>query len=136
LLEIQVRQIPVHICHQIYAKGAVMSDDFISEQSFMDDYRPINLSGDGDMIVQTYAEAELAVQDLALSNRHIWAIVESGDDGSLYASPGYHLVNTIGFVVTENAWQSEVQDAVWHDASEDLDFDEDEDESVSYGPGM
>lgn len=96
-------------------------DDFISEDSFMDDYRPITLGKDGDQIVQSYGQAQLAVQERELSEQHIWAIVESGDDGSLYASPGYHAVNTIGFVVTEKPWQSEVVDAIWYNASEDLD---------------
>lgn len=109
-----------------------MVNDFISEDAFMDDYRPITLGADGDQVVQSYGQAQLTVQDMALSDQHIWAIVENGEDGSLFASPGYHAVNTIGFVVTEKPWESEMVDALWHDASEDLD----EDEMPSFGLGM
>lgn len=45
--------------------------------------------------------------------KHIWTIVE-GDDGDLYAIPGYHIVNHVGYIVTVKPWPHENVEAVWH----------------------
>lgn len=44
----------------------------------------------------------------------VWTIVE-GDDGNLYAAPGYRVVNRLGYVVTERPWPSADVIAVWCD---------------------
>lgn len=98
-----------------------MSDDFISEDSFMDDYRPIQNTTEGDYIIPSWDDAKAALKASGLPESHFWTIVEGGDDGSLYASPGFHHVNAIGYLLTEMPAQSDVVDAIWHDASEDLD---------------
>jgi hypothetical protein len=46
--------------------------------------------------------------------RTVWTIVE-GDSGRLYASAGFHLVNKLHYVVTEEEWteQDETTDYRW-----------------------
>ncbi len=46
---------------------------------------------------------------------HVWTVVESGedDDGSWYAIPGFHIVNKLGYVITEKRWDDESQDAIY-----------------------
>ena len=57
---------------------------------------------------------------------NVWTVVETGDedDGSWYAAPGYHVVNKIGYVLTEKPWDNDTPDAIYflddmdHDLSE------------------
>ena len=46
---------------------------------------------------------------------HVWTVVESGDDddGSWYAIPGFHIVNKLGYVITEKRWDDESQNAIY-----------------------
>lgn len=44
---------------------------------------------------------------------HVWTVVE-GDDGGLYASPGFHIVNKIGYLLTKKPWKSASRDATWY----------------------
>jgi hypothetical protein len=45
---------------------------------------------------------------------HVWTVV-TGDNGEdEYASPGYHIVNKVGYVVTEVPWPDDTTDAVWY----------------------
>ncbi len=45
----------------------------------------------------------------------VWTVVESGDDadGNWYASPGYHVVNKLGYVLTSKPWDDITQDAIY-----------------------
>lgn len=98
-----------------------VNDDFISEDSFMDDYRPIQYGKDGDYVYPLVQDAKADLEKRGLSEAHFWTVIEGDDDGSLYASPGLHVVNAIGYILTEEPARSDVVDAVWYDASEDLD---------------
>ncbi len=46
---------------------------------------------------------------------HVWTVVESGDDedGSWYAAPGFHVVNRLGYVLTERPWVDATLDAIY-----------------------
>lgn len=52
----------------------------------------------------------------------LWTVVD-GDDGGLYALSGWHYVNRVGYVLTEEDWE-EPTEAVWSAPSEDDDEDE------------
>lgn len=45
----------------------------------------------------------------------VWTILESGNDVDecLYASPGLHFVNRLGYVMTRRAWANGQADAVF-----------------------
>lgn len=46
-------------------------------------------------------------------SRCLWTIVESDDGGDLYAVPGVHYVNRIGYIVTEETWTEAIVCAEW-----------------------
>ena len=54
-------------------------------------------------------------------SKYLWTIVDA--DGSLYAVSGWHFVNRLGYILTEEAWEEETE-AVWCELD-----DEDEDEA-------
>lgn len=78
----------------------------ISEQEFTDVWCPI-LKPSGDLL---WFED---VRDKPV--QHVWTIVEGGDDadGSWYASPGFHIVNNIGYVMTKKPWTDITRDAIY-----------------------
>lgn len=53
------------------------------------------------------------VRNQSLNN--VWSIVESGSDDNedWFAMPGFHIVNLLGYVMTEMAWSDPMQDAVF-----------------------
>ena len=53
--------------------------------------------------------------------RVVWTVVETGDpdNESLYALPGFHIVNRLGYLVSDVAWDDEADgdvEAVWDEA--------------------
>lgn len=87
-----------------------MSDgmpDLIGEDAFERDYRPIK-SRSGDY-VWSWAQVSQQRPD----DNCVWSLIE-GDDGGLYASPGYHVVNVVGYIVTRRGWTDAGLDAVWY----------------------
>lgn len=94
----------------------------ISEDEFDFAFNPLEAKSNGERVILNYTDAERFAKDQGLNKEHIWAIVE-GEDDSLYASPGYHVVNTIGFVVTEKPWVTGAEEAVWYEASEDMELE-------------
>jgi hypothetical protein len=47
----------------------------------------------------------------------VWSIVDDGGETDhLYASPGYHVVNHLGYVVTRKPWDENTLDALYHEA--------------------
>ncbi|MDP9903149.1 hypothetical protein [Arthrobacter bambusae] len=61
-------------------------------------------------------------QGLDRDSRNLWTIVEGDDGNNLYAVSGWHYVNRIGYILTEEAWEEE-SEAVW------CEFGEAEDEA-------
>jgi len=46
----------------------------------------------------------------------VWTIIDDGGSTDcLYASPGFHVVNKIGYIVTEKPWDADTLDALWCD---------------------
>jgi hypothetical protein len=41
-----------------------------------------------------------------LDEHYVWTIVD-GDDGNMYADPGFHIVNKVGYTVTEQPWSDD-----------------------------
>lgn len=97
---------------------------YISESEFHDHWR-VRLRLDGSLFTFEDVRNE--------QYEHVWTIVESGDDvdGNWYAAPGLHVVNKLGYVVTDKAWIDETLDAIYF-----LDDDERNDEVELYGEGV
>lgn len=83
-----------------------MDATYINTDDFWDNWGVIQKSS-GDML-----EFE-DVKDQPLN--HVWTILESGDgdDGNWYASPGFHIVNRVGYAMTKKPWTDELRDAIY-----------------------
>lgn len=93
----------------------------ISENQFDEQYIPMPQSQDGDMLTPSYGDAVSFAESQGLGESHVWAVTEGDDDESLYANPGPHAVNVIGYLVTEKPWQTGDEVAMYfEDDSEDL----------------
>ncbi len=52
---------------------------------------------------------------------HVWTVSEGDDadengvnlDDNWYASPGAHVVNALGYLITVKAWAEDTPDAIW-----------------------
>jgi hypothetical protein len=60
--------------------------------------------------------AELEYARHAVRRDHVWTLIE-GDDGS-FISPGYHLVNRMGYFITEEPWDNQTGDVDLRDGPE------------------
>ena len=94
------------------------SDETIGEDDFEERYLP-RQADSGDL----FEFDEL--KRMGIEDRFVWTIVE-GDSGDLYASAGYHLVNRLGYIITEVPWTTRLEEEVWHRFESD---DEDEEDS-------
>lgn len=104
------------------------SDETISEDDFEERYLP-RQADSGDL----FEFDEL--KRMGIEDRFVWTIVE-GDSGDLYASAGYHLVNRLGYIITEVPWTTGLEEAVWHRFESD-DGEDEEDSSVpSFTPAQ
>jgi len=94
----------------------------ISEEKFYDEYVPQknhlddNASFDGCMY-ETYGEELEYVFELSKKENRVWTIIE-GDEGIVF-SAGFHIVNRLGFLITEKPWNSVEDYVVDEDQIED-----------------
>jgi hypothetical protein len=83
--------------------------EYIGEWEFEEQYVPLDSPDGGN----TW-EYEDTLQH---PPERVWTLLD-GEDGGIWASPGYHIVNKIGYVVTEKPWTDPGLDAVWVDAAD------------------
>lgn len=86
----------------------------LSEEEFDRDFVPVNASKSG---TTSYEYDEVKDKDV----RHVWTLVESDEDETAYALPGFHVVNAIGYAVTEKPWPHDNIEAVYMGPLEDSD---------------
>lgn len=53
-------------------------------------------------------------------SRHLWTVVDA--DGALYVATGWHFVNRVGYLITEEPWTEDIVDAVWWEPEDDEEF--------------
>jgi hypothetical protein len=58
--------------------------------------------GHGSVLMNS-SDAHEVLQELKLSDDHLWTVLEA--DETLYVAHGYRWVNSLGFILTENAPQ-------------------------------
>lgn len=94
-----------------------LDQKFISERDF-DEVWGVYLKPSGDL----FEFKDVRDQE----PHHVWTIVETGDDrdGNWYALPGFHIVNKLGYVMTQVPWSNSTPDAIYflddfeHEANE------------------
>lgn len=77
----------------------------ITETEFETEYRPI-VNAHGDAVVD-YSHA------VSAPINYVWTIVDGDNGRDLYAAPGFHVVNRIGYVITERPWTDDIETAEW-----------------------
>lgn len=97
-----------------------MIDEIISEGDFVDVWGAVAQES-GDL----FFYEQIKDQDC----HKVWTITETGswEDGSWYAQAGFHVVNAMGYVLTEKPWVTGLEQAIWFDDDFD-DEDPDNDE--------
>ena len=79
----------------------------ISEDEFWEKFKPVknhflpNGAPFSDCMFETFGEELEFVRKQ--KPEHIWTILE-GDDDTLFYGAGYHLVNRLGYLITEVPW--------------------------------
>ena len=81
----------------------------IQYEEFEEKYKPIqnyytSALGEKYYTFETYGEELEYVE--SKDNKNIWTLIE-GEEENTYVIPGFHIVNRIGFFVTENGWENE-----------------------------
>ena len=80
-------------------------DDFYAKFNLVKNHIDDNASFDGCMF-ETFGKGLEHVQKMAKENiKKVWTILESNDN--LYYSTGYHFVNRLGYLITEEEWTEE-----------------------------
>lgn len=83
----------------------------ITEEQFYEECNPIenkieeNASWNGTMF-ETYGEEFEFVKTQDVHN--VWTIVE-GENNDIFILSGFHLVNRIGYLITEEPWEEETE---------------------------
>jgi hypothetical protein len=81
----------------------------ITENEFYENFTPVenhldnNASWDNCMF-ETYGEEVDYVREQ--DNNNIWTIVE-GDNDTMFIESGFHIVNRMGYLITEEKWDEE-----------------------------
>jgi hypothetical protein len=93
----------------------------LTEDEFIERFRPYVMAN-GDLYEYRHVVNE--------SINHVWTVVEAEDDEGrchLIASPGFHVVNKVGYIMTFNPWVTGEEDAYWF--YDDRDPDESDDDA-------
>ncbi len=83
-----------------------------SIEQFIEKFKPVinhldPNAGFNGWMYETYGQELYHVQSIASAldtMKKVWTIIE-GDEGSIVYSAGYHLVNRLGYIITENYWE-------------------------------
>jgi len=85
----------------------------ITEDQFYEKFNPVknhlddNASFDG-CLFETYGEQVDFVFELSQKEKRVWTIIE-GENDSMFYITGFHYVNRIGFLVTEEEYTEETE---------------------------
>jgi hypothetical protein len=86
------------------------TDALLTEDEFVEQFNP-QCKPSGDLL--DYVDVQ------SLDIHHVWTVVETGDDEdpNWYADPGFHIVNVLGYVISDKPWTNDTPLAVYFDAS-------------------
>jgi hypothetical protein len=83
----------------------------ITLDAFIEQYKPLSnpflaaevSEGFSNAYVETYGDELRYVMDVAKQKpRNVWTVIE--EDGELYINNGFHFVNRLAYIITENEW--------------------------------
>jgi hypothetical protein len=82
----------------------------LTEDTFDELFKPIqnpldkNASFSGTMLETFGDEIQYVLSVVNKDPKRVWTIIEN--DGDMFCSSGYHLMNRIGYIITENEWET------------------------------
>jgi len=79
-----------------------IKQEMMNEKDFVDIYKPISRSPNGDNIIQNIDIADAFANKHGLGETNIWTIVDF--DGHFFAYAGLHRLSRLGYVVTQYPW--------------------------------
>ena len=66
----------------------------------------------GEMMLETYGkDLEIVKKQLADNSKKLWTIID-GDENS-FVCAGFHFVNRLNYVITEEEWKDEEEIYIW-----------------------
>ena len=60
-------------------------------------------------LFETYGEELDYVFELSKKENRVWTVIENDDGEGLTYATGFHLVNRLGFLITEETWSEEME---------------------------
>ena len=63
-------------------------------------------------------EAYWEYNELENTEGYVWTAADGEDGESIYLTPGYHIVNKIGYIVTEETNEDEEMQVHWYNPEE------------------
>ena len=102
--------------------------DPLNSQEFEDKYQPRpNLKESTDGSYFNFEHSDICRQakggeweirpELGITANNVWTIIDCEDAGEM-VSAGFHIVNKVGYAITEMPWTTGIEDAVWLDGRE------------------
>jgi len=85
----------------------ISEDEFYTKFNLVKNHIDNNASFDGCMFETFSEEREFVIEINKVAPRRVWTIVES--DGRMYYESGYHIVNRIGYFITEEDYEEGIE---------------------------
>ena len=85
----------------------ITEDEFYEQFNTVENHLDENASFSSCMF-ETYDKELDYVFELSKKENRVWTIIE-GDSGKMYYASGFHRVNRIGFLITEEEWKEETE---------------------------
>lgn len=88
----------------------------ISEDDFIEKYKPVqnhidNNAAFNGWMYETYGNELDYIFELSKNSKRVWTIIgDDDDDDTLFYAAGFHLVNRLGFIVTENEYETGLEE--------------------------
>lgn len=101
------------------------SSELLATQAFMDEYKPYEVELEvgseceldtlfaDEFVLGSFGDALLFSEKRGGSDLNVWTITCSDENECLFALAGRHEVNVVGFIVTEEPWESGAEEAYW-----------------------
>ena len=88
----------------------ISEDDFYENFTMVKNHLDDNASFNGCMF-ETYGEEHDYVRKMARETNRVWTIVDGEYDTQYYIA-GYHFVNRLGYIITEEDWPSDTSNVL------------------------
>jgi hypothetical protein len=80
-------------------------DEFLENYTLVHNFYAKDRPFEGKMFETTGREFEFVKSKL--HNKQVWTVVD-GDNGEMYVLPGFHLVNRVGYFITEEVYDEKL----------------------------